>query len=100
MSYIDAWVEELERGQSYRFADWPNQKVPRVAAGVYTVWRGAKFLYVGISGENVTGVSDGSKAKGLFERLNSHALGHRGNDQFCVLVCPPYRACFGEGGPG
>ena len=26
--------------------DWPNQQVPKRAAGVYTVWEGDRLLYV------------------------------------------------------
>ncbi len=32
-------VNELAAGPLFRFADWPNEQVPRRAAGVYTVWR-------------------------------------------------------------
>jgi hypothetical protein len=28
----------LETGPSHRFSDWPNPSVPKVAAGVYSVW--------------------------------------------------------------
>ncbi len=34
----------------FRFADWPDDQVPRRAAGVYTVWRADEFIYVGMSG--------------------------------------------------
>jgi hypothetical protein len=43
-------VDELEAGPVLRFADWPDERVPRRAAGVYTVWRGAELLYAGMSG--------------------------------------------------
>jgi len=43
-------VQELAAGPLFRFADWPNDQVPRRAAGVYTVWRADEFLYVGMSG--------------------------------------------------
>ena len=43
-------VDELEAGPLFRFADWPNDQVPRRAAGVYTVWRAGDFIYVGMSG--------------------------------------------------
>ena len=44
----------LETGPAYRFSDWPNPDVPSVAAGVYTVWRGEQFIYVGMSGRGWT----------------------------------------------
>jgi hypothetical protein len=43
-------VQELEAGPVHRFGDWPNDQVPKRAAGVYTVWDGDRLLYVGMSG--------------------------------------------------
>ena len=31
-------LRALEEGARHRFADWPVQAVPKVAAGVYTIW--------------------------------------------------------------
>jgi hypothetical protein len=47
-------VQELETGPLHRFQDWPNEQVPRRAAGVYTVWDGDRLLYVGMSGRAMT----------------------------------------------
>jgi hypothetical protein len=86
-------VQELETGPLHRFQDWPNEQVPKRAAGVYTVWDGDRLLYVGMSGRATTAedleVSDGGRvvAKGLWTRLNAHASGRRSGDQFCVYVC-------------
>jgi hypothetical protein len=72
-------VQELETGPLHRFQDWPNEQVPKRAAGVYTVWEGDRLLYVGMSGRAMTAedleVSDGGRirAKGLWTRLNTHA---------------------------
>jgi hypothetical protein len=85
-------MQELETGPLHRFQDWPNQQVPKRAAGVYTVWDGERLLYVGMSGRAMTAedleVSDGGRvvAKGLWTRLNAHASGRRSGDQFCVYV--------------
>jgi len=85
-------VQELETGPLHRFRDWPNEQVPKRAAGVYTVWDGDRLVYVGMSGRAMTAedleVSDGGRvvAKGLWTRLNSHASGRRSGDQFCVYV--------------
>jgi hypothetical protein len=85
-------VQELETRSLYRFQDWPNEQVPKRAAGVYTVWEGDRLLYVGMSGRAMTAedleVSEGGRvvAKGLWTRLNSHASGRRSGDQFCVYV--------------
>jgi hypothetical protein len=86
-------VNELDAGPLFRFADWPNEQVPRRAAGVYTVWRGEDFIYVGMSGrgaqrEDLVAVPSRQGAtKGLWTRLNSHASGRRSGDQFNVYIC-------------
>lgn len=86
-------MQELETGPLHRFEDWPNEPVPKRAAGVYTVWEGDRLLYVGMSGRAMTAedleVSDGGRVvpKGLWTRLNAHASGHRSGDQFCVYIC-------------
>jgi predicted house-cleaning noncanonical NTP pyrophosphatase (MazG superfamily) len=46
----DDFLESLESGPLYRFADWPNPEKPVIAAGVYTVWDGDAFVYVGFAG--------------------------------------------------
>ena len=38
MSTTNDLLPSLESGPTYRFADWPNQSVPKVSAGVYTIW--------------------------------------------------------------
>jgi hypothetical protein len=86
-------VQELAIGPPFRFADWPNDQVPRRAAGVYTVWRADEFLYVGMSGRGaqredfVIDSGQRSPAKGLWTRLNSHASGRRSGDQFNLYIC-------------
>jgi hypothetical protein len=86
-------VQELEAGPLHRFQDWPNDQVPKRAAGVYSVWEGDRLLYVGMSGRAMTAedleVSPNGRvgAKGLWTRLNAHASGRRSGDQFCVYVC-------------
>lgn len=82
----------LEKGPCHRFADWPNPSVPKVAAGVYTVWEQGRLVYVGMSGrglaaEDIAAPDEPAKAKGLWTRLDSHASGRRSGDQFCVYVC-------------
>jgi hypothetical protein len=80
-------VQELAAGPLFRFADWPDDRVPRRAAGVYTVWRADEFLYAGMSGRGaqredfVVDSGQRSPARGLWTRLNSHASGRRSGDQ-------------------
>jgi hypothetical protein len=86
-------VRELEAGPLHRFREWPNDQVPKRAAGVYTVWDGDRLVYVGMSGRAMTAddleASPGGPAipKGLRTRLNAHASGRRSGDQFCVYIC-------------
>ena len=47
-------MQELEAGPLHRFQDWPNDHVPKRAAGVYTVWDGDRLLYVGMSDRAMT----------------------------------------------
>jgi hypothetical protein len=88
-------MNELEAGPLLRFSDWPNDQVPRRTAGVYTIWRGGEFIYVGMSGLGAQ-LEDfvahprpegREKAKWLWTRLDSHASGRRSGDQFNVYVC-------------
>jgi len=46
-------LHSLESGPSYRFADWPNESVPKVAARVYTIWDAARLIYVGMAGRSM-----------------------------------------------
>lgn len=86
-------LDDLEHGPLFAFAGWPVADVPRHAAGVYTVWddRG-RFVYVGMAGRGADAETirrwkaDGDRARGLRDRLNSHASGRRSGDQFCVYV--------------
>ena len=85
-------LRTLEYGELFAFRDWPNADVPQAAAGAYTVWRGTRLIYVGLSGRSLTEDElaaqreTGIRAKGLFARLNSHASGRRSGDPFCIYV--------------
>jgi hypothetical protein len=88
----DTLLHSLESAPSCRFADWPNESVPKVAAGVYTIWDAGRLIYVGMAGrgmqaKELDSPDEPTKAKGLWTRLNSHASGRRSGDQFCVYVC-------------
>jgi hypothetical protein len=90
-----AQLTALVTGPVFRFADWPNDQIPRRAAGVYTIWRHDEFIYVGMSGRGAKAeafVADQGlgQAKGLWTRLGSHASGRRSGDQFNVYVCDRY----------
>ncbi len=82
----------LETGPLYYFRDWPSGEVPKYAAGVYTIWREAEFVYVGMAGRGKSAEqiaerrNRGSAPTGLLDRIGSHASGRRSGDQFCFYV--------------
>ena len=89
---MNVYYVELEDGPLCSFQDWPNDDIPQVAAGVYTVWLGDQLVYVGMAGRGLSKddvsqrSNEGSRA-GLYNRLSAHASGARSGDQFCVYVC-------------
>ena len=71
----------------HRFSAWPNNDLPKVAAGVYVVWEQDTFMYAGMAGrEFEKAVAAGKVQAGLIGRLRSHASGRLSGDQFCVYV--------------
>ena len=82
----------VAEGKLYAFKSWPNVEIPRVCAGIYTIWRDRQLLYVGMAGRalNAEQIAAArgihSQGKGLFSRLNGHASGRRSGDQFCLYV--------------
>jgi hypothetical protein len=84
-------LEALANGPISLFRDWPNQEVPLLSAGVYTIWDGAQLIYAGMAGRSLTRETilagrQTTLVKGLRQRLASHASGRRSGDQFCVYV--------------
>ena len=88
----DSFPNSVVEGPVYLLRDWPNPAVPKVAAGVYTIWRGSELIYAGMSGRGLTREAISShreaalRSRGLYSRLNSHWAGDRSGDQFCVYV--------------
>ena len=77
----------MEFSERFKFSDWPNKKIPSVSAGVYAIWKGSELFYCGMSGTNIErAIQQGKQKYGLITRLNSHAKGRLGGDQFCVYV--------------
>ena len=71
--------------ETFKFYDWPNPNVPKVAAGVYAIWENDKLIYCGMSGRSIE--TNSHKVKyGLVTRLHSHQSGRLSGDQFCVYV--------------
>ena len=78
-------------GPQYPFSGWPVAAVPEVAAGLYSIWKGDQFVYIGMSGRSASSEElerrrQIGKTFGLFNRLAAHASGRRSGDQFCVYV--------------
>ena len=71
----------------FKFKNWPNSKLPQVAAGVFVIWYGEQLIYVGMSGREIEkAIKDGKKKYGIITRLASHANGRLSGDQFSVYV--------------
>jgi hypothetical protein len=80
-------IKNLLESQEYWFRDWPNSAVPKIACGVYCIWDSKeKFIYVGMSGREISKMKDIKRPYGLYTRLSSHASGRLSGDQFCVYV--------------
>lgn len=58
----------LETGPVRSFAEWPDPSVPKVAAGVYTIWDEDLLVYVGMAGRAITADRTGGKPTGLWDR--------------------------------
>ena len=82
-------LSPLETGDAHHFGDWSNSPAPRGPTGVYTVWRGAEFVYAGMAYRDA-GDTANPQARGLWGRLRSHASGRRSGDQFCIYICDRY----------
>ncbi len=85
-------LENLKSGPKYAFADWSVSELPKVSAGVYTIWnKDETFIYVGMAGHGKTAAdlekaAMKNKVTGLRDRSRSHASGLRSGDQFCIYV--------------
>jgi hypothetical protein len=73
-------LNNLINSEKHKFSDWDNEKsnIPENVAGIYTIWFEETFIYAGMADKNLRG------------RLNSHASGRRGGDQFCCYICDRY----------
>jgi hypothetical protein len=84
---LAAAVEALRTGRLTPFSRTKEADLPRVSVGLYSIWRGAEFVYVGMAGRfSRDGLAKPTALKGLADRLQSHASGRRSGDQFCVYV--------------
>ncbi len=86
-------ISDLETGQLHTFADFAAAAVPKNIAGVYTIWQGGRFVYVGIGGTRIRYTEPDDEAQpsrpveGLHGRLKQHRNGDRSGDKFCIYVC-------------
>ena len=52
---ITKLVKELSDSQLFSFSDWPNSQIPKVCAGVYTIYdENECLIYVGMAGAELT----------------------------------------------
>ncbi|MCP4323969.1 MAG: hypothetical protein GY787_19345 [Alteromonadales bacterium] len=75
----------MQFSERFRFSDWPNKSIPKVAAGIYAIWNGDELFYCGMSGREIE-KNLHKKKYGLITRLHSHSTGRLSGDQFCVYV--------------
>ncbi len=85
---LDSLALALQDGPAHRFHEWPPTDFTVGPSGVYTIWNGPEFLYVGMAWQHRGDTNE--KAKGVFGRLASHASGRRSGDQFCIYICDRY----------
>ena len=83
---LERGLSELEVGQVHTFREWPVDTFPKGPPGVYTVWHGDDFLYVGIAYRDPKDTNN-PQARGVWGRLSTHASGRRSGDQFNIYVC-------------
>jgi hypothetical protein len=82
-----AALDMVAEGKLHFFKNWPNVEIPKVCAGIYTIWRDRELLYVGMAGRGLAAAREiHSQGKGLASRLKSHASGRRSGDLFCLYV--------------
>ena len=85
-------TQKLAAAPLYRFAEWPLQAIPRVAAGVYAIYDSTEtLLYVGMAGAALDSTAikaktNAGKQSGIFDRLASHATGYRSGDRFNIYI--------------
>jgi hypothetical protein len=77
----------LTGGAAHSFRDVLHETLPLACIGVYTIWRGDEFVYVGIAGRNLNLAVEHKRMRGVRDRLDSHRSGRRSGDQFAVYVC-------------
>jgi uncharacterized protein (DUF779 family) len=76
--------DALVIGPAYTFTDGLHDDIPIAKPGVYTIWRGTEFVYVGVAGRGLDFSVEHTKIKGLRDRLDSHWRGRRSGGQFAV----------------
>jgi len=45
-SYSGDLLEQLQNGPLHRLIEWPNPELPKIVAGVYTIWAEDCLVYV------------------------------------------------------
>jgi hypothetical protein len=78
-------VHQLENGPAHAFRDWPASHFDAGPSGVYAIWNGGLFLYVGMAYAHRD--DENPRAQGVYGRLRSHASGRRSGDQFAIYIC-------------
>jgi hypothetical protein len=79
-------VKALISGPLHPFSGGLHEALPLASHGVYTIWKGDQFIYVGIAGRGLDISVGHVKKRGIKDRLDSHWNGRRSGNQFAVYV--------------
>jgi hypothetical protein len=95
----DEICEALTTGPLHSFRDALHETLPLASIGVYTIWRGTVFVFVGIAGRNLDLAAEYKRMRGVRDRLDSYRSGRCWGDPVRCLCVRPFSAANPQPGP-
>jgi len=86
MVKIEDYISHLIDGTRHAFSAGLCPSLPLARPGVYTIWKGAQFLYVGTAGRGWKDDPNPKRMKGIKDRLDSHLKGRRSGSTLALSV--------------
>jgi hypothetical protein len=86
MVRIEEYISLLIGETSYPFSGGLCSGLPLAKPGVYTIWKGTQFLYVGTAGRGWKHDPNPKRMKGIKDRLDSHLHGRRSGSTLALSV--------------
>lgn len=83
---IEDYISLLIDKAPYPFSGGLCSSLPLAKPGVYTIWKGAQFLYVGTAGRAWKDDLNPKRMKGIKDRLDSHWNGRRSGSTLALSV--------------